>query len=135
MFDFIKKEEHTPEVSFPILIGKIVETCYSTQVAETINLELEFYQLGVYKQISHFDPHHKMHTSGGRKYKHRVDIEDYWENFTHEFAFRRKMWSKISVDFIKRCNVFLVSDQLKYNGEHMLLQYEQERDKPLFVPI
>lgn len=112
----------------------MLETCHTTQAVKTTNTKLQFYQLGIYKPRLNCDPHHKIHTVEGKRYKHRVDLEDYWANLTDEFAVTRKMWSKMLVDFIRRCNIFPVPNQVKDNGEYVLPQYEQEKDKPILAP-
>lgn len=62
-------------------------------------------------------------------------MEDYWANLVDEFKVRRKMWSRMSIDFIKKCNIFLVPDQVEDEGEQVLTQYEQEKDKSILTQV
>lgn len=69
----------------------------------------------------------------GEKFTHKIDIEDYWANLIDELRVRRKMWSQMSVDFMRKCNFFSIPDQVKDDGNHVHPQYVKE-DKPVPSP-
>lgn len=51
-----------------------------------------------------------------------------------EFEDRRKMWSQMSTDFMRKCNFFSIPNQVKDDGNHIHPQSAKEKDKPVPSP-
>lgn len=130
-FDCIKKEKHRQGITFLITLGKMMAICPIAEATKIVNEELELFHLGIYKVRNRFDPFQRISTTKGEKFIHRIDIEDYWVNLTDEFGVRRKIWSRMSVDFMRKCNFLSIPDQLKDDGNHIHPQYAKEKDKPV----
>lgn len=51
-----------------------------------------------------------------------------------EYAIRRKMWSRMSLDFMRKCNIFPILDQEKDDGNLIDLYYDCKKDNPIHPP-
>lgn len=91
----------------------MIESCPTMQAIEKSDEEIQFYPLSLYRSRSNFDPYHCIKTINGRKYKHRLELEDYWVNATNEFEIRKRMWSRLSMSLIRVRELFPMPDQLK----------------------
>lgn len=81
-----------------------------------------------------FDPDKKVARIRGEKFIHKVDIEDYWANLMDEQVVERRMWSRMSVDFMRKCGLFLIFDQVLDDRDHTHPHYENEMKKAILLP-
>lgn len=51
-----------------------------------------------------------------------------------EQAVKRKMWSKMSMDFMRKRGIFLIPDQILDDKDHTPPQYENEMNKAILLP-
>lgn len=51
-----------------------------------------------------------------------------------EQAVKRRMWSRMSMDFTRKCGLFLIPDQVLDDRDHMHPQYENEIKKATLLP-
>lgn len=106
------------------------ESCPLVQAAESARLEMQRYPFTSYRSREDFDPHHHIGVVNGRKYEHRVDLEDYWTNAADEFEVKKRLWSKLPVSFIRTTELFRVPGQLEDDGEYIQPGFDERLPLP-----
>jgi hypothetical protein len=83
-------------LQFPISIGegKTKVWPYLNTVERSLD-ELHFFCLPLYPKRNDFDPYNKISLVGGSKYKHKVHLEDFWENAVDENEIRKRLHSRL----------------------------------------
>lgn len=133
-FNVIQREKHRAGMTFPISVGKTSKVCQSAIAASTASEELAFYRFATYKKRERFNPDKKVGRIRGEKFIHKIDIEDYWANLMDEQAMKRRMWSRMLVDFMRKCGLFLIPNQVLDDKDHTHPQYESEMKKAILLP-
>lgn len=108
--------------------------CHNAAATSSVIGALEFYRLGTYKSRDRFDLHKNVVKIRGEKFIHKIDIEDYWANLMYEQVVRKRIWSRMSMDFIRNCELFSIPNQVADDSDHTHLQYEIEVSKPILLP-
>lgn len=119
--------KHKTAISFPFFVGNMLESCSTTQAAEGARLEMQWYPFNFYQSRSIFDPHNHIGLVNGEKYKHRMDLEDFWVNAIDESDIRRRLWSRLPINLIRRTELFRVPDELEDDGEYTQPCYDENR--------
>lgn len=114
-------------VTFPLFIGNMEELCPSAQAAKSARLEIEEYPFNSYQSRDNFDPHHHIRSVEGRKYKHEVELEDYWANAANEFEVRKRIWSQLPVNLIRTTELFRIPDQVEDDGVFTQPGFDESR--------
>lgn len=105
-FGKIQRAKHKVGIPFPLFIGRMLESCSSTQIAESADVEMQWYPFSFYRSSSNFDPHHHITKANERKYKHKVDLEDFWANADDEFEVTKRMLSRLLVSMTRTLGTF-----------------------------
>lgn len=108
--------------------------CQTATATSSVIHKLAFYHLGTYKSRDRFDPHKSVVKIKGERFTHKIGIEDYWANLMDEQAVRKRMWSRMLVDFMRKCAHFSIPNQIVDDSDHTHPQYENEV-KPILLPI
>lgn len=103
-------------IEFPIVVGDYVEKCLTLAAAENSIDELAFYHLTSHTARSYFDLYNKTRMVVGVKFKHKFHLEDYWANAKDDLEIKKRMFSKLSLNMIRLCEVIQVPDQVKEEG-------------------
>lgn len=79
-----------------------------------------------YTHRDNFDPYDNIKNAVKKKYKHIWQLEDFWMNVQDDFEVKKKMHSKLPLDFIRKCKAFSVVDQAQDSGKYLQPAYEKE---------
>lgn len=125
----IQRPKQKAAVTFPFFIGNMEESCPTTQAAEVARLEIQQYPFISYKSRNNFDPLH-IRTVDGERYKHRVDLEDFWANAADEYDVRRRLWSRLPLSMIRATELFKIPDQLQDDGIYVQPGFNENEPLP-----
>lgn len=113
----VKKDKHKIGFGgdFPLRIGtgEAYPSILSTQALEE---EMSTLILCFHSKRSRFDIIGEAQKRASREYSHKVNLEDYWANFSDEYEVIKKKFSLLLVDVVHLCNVRAVPDQLDNDG-------------------
>lgn len=76
------------------------ESCSIVQEAESARLEMQWYPFTFYQSKTNYDPHNNIRSAKEERFGHKVDIEDFWANPTDEYEIRKRLYSRLHVNFI-----------------------------------
>jgi hypothetical protein len=88
---------------------------------------MQRYPFTSYRSRADFDPHHHIGVVNRRKYEHIVDLEDYWANAADEYEVRKRLWSRLSISFIRTIELFRVPNQLEDDGEYIQPGFDERQ--------
>lgn len=129
-YQSFKRIRRKAAVSFLFFIGNMEESCSTAQAAEGARLEMQWYPFTFYQSKTNYDPHNNIRSVKEERFRHRVDIEDLWANAADEYEIRKRLHSRLSVNFIKETQPFLIPDQLEDNGENTQLGFDEHAPLP-----
>lgn len=61
-----------------------------------------------------------------KKYGHQWQLDDCWMNIQDDVEVKKKMYSRLPLDFIRKCKLFNVADQVEDSGKYLQLAYAKE---------
>lgn len=88
---------------------------------------MQWYPFTSYWSRVEFDHHHHIGTMNGRKYKHKVDLEDFWLNVADEYDFRKRLLSKLLMNLIRTTELFHVTNHLEDDGEYIQSGFDENQ--------
>lgn len=123
-YDKVQKNGHKTKIAFTISIKQSIEVCPSLHPTEKSKEELRSHSLIPYSSRENFDPYSNMRKVGGRRHKHKLQLEDYWMNAQDDLEIRKKMCSRLPIDIVRMCKVFDILNQAQDSGKCLHPVYE-----------
>ncbi|XP_057848237.2 uncharacterized protein LOC131058395 isoform X1 [Cryptomeria japonica] len=120
------RHRHGNGVPVPIILGNSVEVCPNALAMDDAEKELALYSFSSFALRESFDPHGYIEETVGRKFKHEFQIEDFMMNLLDDLEVKRKMHSRLPLDFIRKCKIYTVADQAQDSGRHLQSSYDRE---------
>lgn len=111
-FDVIvKKDMHKSSFcsEFPLRI-RGHEACPSLASTQFFDGEIATFNLPLHTKRLRFDRTGGAQKKSNREFRHKDDLEDYWENCKHEFEVLRKKFSRFSIDLIRLYSIKAILD-------------------------
>lgn len=81
-------------IPFPFFVEDMLESCPTAQATESAKLEMQWYPFTFYRSRANYDPHNNIGMVNGERYRHRIDLEDFWANAADEFDIKKRIWSR-----------------------------------------
>lgn len=130
IYQSFKRIRQKEAITFPFFIGNMEESYPTAQAAESARLEMQWYPFTFYRSRVNYDPHSNIGSVNGERFRHKVDIEDFWVNAANKFDIKKRLFSKLPVSLIKTTEPFLAPDQLEDNAEYTQPNFDEHAPLP-----
>lgn len=120
------RHKHGTSISFPISLEDSIEAYPFLKAVENVEGELALYSLKLFTPRDHFDPYDNIKEIRGKEHGHRWQLEDYWMNIQDDVEVQEKMYSRLPLNFIKKCKLFNVADQVQDSGKYLQSAYAKK---------